>query len=173
MFLLPSTIHICVSWNFFWKVFPMKNKIGNVPVASFPMGEDRLLYREGKKRKSCVLWQPLLSSGQFWYTKFNFNRRKRQFSLGTARKGRGIIFTEVLTCVGTRLYMPSWKMKPPRAAQLWLFCSSSISVLWDTVDLCLLRAGQNMLAVDTHSSDLGIRYHLPSFLMPWTRWSPG
>lgn len=95
----------------------MKNKIGNVPVASFPMGEDRLLYREGKKRKSCVLWKPLLSSGQFWFTKFNFNRRKRQFSLGTPRKGRGITFAEVLTCVGARLYMPSWKMKPPWAAQ--------------------------------------------------------
>jgi len=29
----------------------MKNKIGNVPVASFPLGEDRLLYREGGKKK--------------------------------------------------------------------------------------------------------------------------
>ena len=48
------------------EVFPMKNKIGNVPVASFPLGEDRLLYREGeKKKKSYVLWYPLLSSGQF------------------------------------------------------------------------------------------------------------
>ena len=43
----------------------MKNKIGNVPVASFPLGEDRLLYREGGKKKSYVLWYPLLSSGQF------------------------------------------------------------------------------------------------------------
>ena len=32
------------------EVFPMKNKIGNVPVASFPLGEDRLLYREEKKK---------------------------------------------------------------------------------------------------------------------------
>ena len=44
----------------------MKNKIGNVPVASFPLGEDRLLYREEKKKKKgYVLWHPLLSSGQF------------------------------------------------------------------------------------------------------------
>ena len=43
----------------------MKNKIGNVPVASFPLGEDRLLYREEKKKKGYVLWHPLLSSGQF------------------------------------------------------------------------------------------------------------
>lgn len=161
IFLLPSNICICFSWDFFWKFFLWKTRLVMSP----------LLYREGKK-KSYVLWHPLLSSGQCWLTKFNFNRRKKQFSLGTPRKGRGITFTKVLTCAGIRLHRPHVRWSPPQAAQLWLSHSSSISVSWDTVDLCLLRAGQNMLAVDTRSSDSGIRHHLPSFFMSWTRWSP-
>lgn len=147
--------------RFILEVFPMKNKIGNVPIAI-----------QGGEKKSYVLWHPLLSSGQCWFTKFNFNRRKKQSSLGTPRKGRGITFSKVLTCAGIRLHRPHVRWSPPQAAKLWLSHSSSISVSWDTVDLCLLRAGQNMLAIDTRSSDSGIRRHLPSFFMSWTRWSP-
>ena len=41
----------------------MKNKIGNVPVASFPLGEDRLLYREEKKKKRLCSLAPFVI---FW-----------------------------------------------------------------------------------------------------------
>ena len=112
IFLLPSNVCICLSWNFLWKFFLWKTRLVMSLLLHFPWGRTGCYTGRKKKKKGYVLWHPLLSSGQFWFTKFNFNRRKRQFSLGTPRKGRGITFTKVLTCVGTRLHMPHVRWSP-------------------------------------------------------------